>query len=380
MSTIYISEFGGFDAALKANRRPGTRFILGPGTYSTKGAWAFQEFDFCMLAPECSIEGDPNGGTLLELVEPVDSYTVGNILQEPRYYEVLTGGARKVGNSNSITVRNLTIETLNSNYWPVVGLHVWTNQATIQGICVLNCWGHKSFIGQCREGFGIIVNNPSVQTLNGNFGGHLITDCTVYASPKYEYSNDLYVTGIYLGCYTDPVATLMLSVVHNCRVVGRSNARVHCGYGFNCRVEFVDCVGYYCDSLFFTDTGFGEYVRIKYCTGFDLIRAFELMLGKEAFWRDIEVKDSTFCFRNVASHNWVQAVLLRAGLDAESPSERPIEDVRFLNCRFSSPNQTNSSQGRARGPMIQPVTFLNCTWVGNWSPPVYQNGAQPWII
>ena len=366
--TVRIPAGDQFDHALRSNRRPGTRFVLDPGVHVTKGAWAFEEWDCCMLAPECEIVGDRSTIALSNSpATKVDGKVAG-------YYEVLTAGARTKDHSDRISVRDVTIQCAKLDRNPVIGFHAWSSRVRLERVNVENVEGYRDHPGPVREGFGIIVNNAAEATVDG---GHEVVDCEVQTVRS---SRDLYVNAVYVG----PVLRenpMLFSRVARVRAVSFG---AHAAFGLNDRTTFTDCDAHGFDRVFFSDTGSGSDVTMERIFASRCRWALSLEAQKETDSRErIVLRDSKFLF--VSGSGWSQAVLLVDAMNAGVPAGAVMRDIGVSGCQFVA-GGINASKGRSRGPRIGAVRSAGNTWTGpsgdefkTWNDPVLQDGAAPWL-
>lgn len=234
---------GEIDNVLKAYRYP-CRFILQPGDYTTRGIWNFiTNFDGCMLPPQSELIGAGSQVTTLKLLNPVTS-TAGSGLYPQ--YAVLTGGNRISGSNVLPATRSkVTGLTIDCTYnMPIIGLQLWTTNATVEDVVVTNVWGDWN---TTWEGFGILINNSG--NINKIDGGHSIKNCKVYVKAG------AYATGLYVGCVERSVP-LEHSVVENCKVLCYDiGVLPHAAYGINSQTTIKNCESYGFDYAIFNDTG-----------------------------------------------------------------------------------------------------------------------------
>ena len=248
MSNLVINIPAGsnIDRYLKNHRNPGTIFVLEEGVYFTSGMYGFADFDYCALAPQCSLLGVSSLRTFLKLVDPV----MGQ--KDLAYTEILTGGARTSGTCSSLTIRGLTILSLPSTIHSV-GVHIWGSGVTMSDVVVRGVSGKRS-LPYPNEGFGILINSPAVLTGQTN-GGNMIRECGVVIS-----SPNTYVCGIYVGVEKKTAEGMVGSILVPSNIV---DCYVHCfgsgenctAFGLNDRVNFNRCSAIGCEGFFFSDTG-----------------------------------------------------------------------------------------------------------------------------
>lgn len=365
---------GSLDGHLTAYRNPGTEFILLPGEYYTRGAFAFPEHDLCMLAPECSLIGAGSDRTTIELVNEATSHNG----KPTQYVEVLTGGARTRYGSVHLRFEGFTVDPLIN--MPVVALHAWTSRATIRDVVVRSVCGSRTWAGPVKEGFGILVNNAA--TPDPVDGGHVIEDCTVYATGytadpiEGPAAAENYVTGIFVGCPKRYPVPMLQSCVRRCRVVGLDigSGATHAGFAANAMTQLDDCEAWHVRRAMFCDTGPVENVTINRLRAHGIEWALDLRVAESGHYRRfIDVRDSEFYFAADPHGGWNQAVLLA---DETGRPETVIEHVRFDRCRFVSA-APQASEGRLRG-LVRNVSFRSCEWVGSgdWRMVVLQDGAK----
>ena len=354
MPTIHIPP-GPIDQWLRTYRDPGTEFRLGHGHYTTRGAWAFEQHDCCMVAPGCALIGSGPSTTIH--CETPDLSVAGKTAV---YLEALTGGSRS-GESESVRFEGFRLET--KSPVPVVGVHTWSSRAIIRSVRVDGIWGDRNRPAP-NEGFGLIANNCGAPCSDLVDGGNLIEDCEVHVYGQY-------VTGCYCGIVERAGCALTASVVRRVRVFS-TGTESHAGYGINDRTHIEDCESHGFRRAVFSDTGPGRDSRIArmFATACEWAVEFRAMTESDTRQR-LRVSDSTFLFQQETA--WSQALLIE---DATFNGEMWMGPVEFERCTFHS-LALNRSQGRLRGSRISGVEFRDCRWgPGPWEAPVVQSGAQ----
>lgn len=360
---------GDLDQALRNNRNPGTVFSLSEGTYTTQGAFAFESNDVCMLAPGCSIVGRGRNRTIIKALN-VDT-KMGGV--DTKYAELLTGGARTKGTSDSLSMEGFTLDCTAVKV-PTVGIHLWTSRGTVADVAVVGIWGSRAWAGPVKEGFGVLINNAADNTVHG---GHAVSNVDVLVSrasvAKIGYESvENYTTAVYVGCEESVNTSLLFSAVRHVRVVADGPA--HAGYGLGSNLVIANCEAHGFTRAIFCDTGNSRDVMIGQFRAKNCAWAMDLRTVEEGNIRDrILVEDSKFVFKPGA--DWVQALLL------ESVDGSYINYVELRNCEFVAQG-VQASKGRSKGTGVGFVGVRNCSWLTTvnvpWQDPVIQNGAQPW--
>lgn len=352
---------GPLDPVLRANRQPGTQFRLGDGVYTTRGAFAFEHLDCCMLAPECTLTGLGPHRTRIVATD-VDIEVNGSVAH---YVEVLTGGTRSTGSCAHLAMSGFTLDCSNTDV-PTVGIHTWSRDVQLSNLRVEGVVGWRTWHGPRKEGFGIVVNNAGTDTMDG--GVHL-RDCTVVTRTLTGEEN--YCTGIYAGIITRNRPNFH-NTVRRCRVVAPS--RAHAAFGFNDNTRFEDCEDIGVRRSFFCDTGPSIDVGITRHRSQGCEWALDLRMPSHHFARRrITVADSLFVFTPDVSR-WAQALLLDAQDDAV------IERVTLEKCTFVAMG-ANASKGRMHGKNVRHIHEKSCTWIPHtpdtpWQDPIQQVGAE----
>jgi len=348
MTTIEIPPGECIDPYLREFREPGTTFVLGVGEYTTRGCFDFPDHDLCMLAPGTKLIGAGINSTILNGTEP----TMLHGGKPTGYAEILTGGARTSGESNSIVVRDLSI--IAPSDITSVGVHLWTTQAIVEDVVAYNIFGDRGATGPVKEGFGILVNNSA--GLAGVDGGHRVSRCRA-ALAATDIEN--YTTAIFVGCVSR--GPMLRSRIENCVVLAKD---AHAGYAFNDRTTIANCEVVGCRRAIFVDTG---PVRDSHIRGLDASRvAWALDLRGTGERRGITLRDSTFDFRAV--DGWAQGILI-----SDDDSGAAASGVHVAGCTFLAPVEGRASKARLRGKKVSDFTEAGNLWIGGWEAPVIQN-------
>lgn len=365
MKNIKIQAGDDLDQALKSNREPGTEFRLSPGVHRTRGAFGFPEFDFCMLAPECTLAGAEPNKTVISVEKPL--LYVG--LNFTGYLECFTGGARTKGESTHITMRDLTLD-LTQVHLPTVGLHIWSSRPTLENIRVKEVKGYRNWPTKPNEGFGILVNNSFYEREVG--GGARVEGCYT-EHPTLEDNGtqfENYSTGIYVG-YVRGAAPLLTSKVEGCSTSGLD---YHCGFAFNDHTDLLNCETHGARRAIFGDTGHVRCSTVKRLKAYDVGWALEFqdsVLGNRR--HAIVIEESRFQFRHI--DGWAQGILVVA-----ENTHSTTEGVHVTCCTFIKPEVDGSlSKGRSRGAGARAIISSDNLWIGPWKTAECQTGAQPWV-
>lgn len=368
MRTINIPP-GALDYFLRAHREPGTTFVLEAGVYWTSGCFRFDDVDLCMVAPGCRIVGAGSSLTTIEVRDPVMSH--GG--RPTQYYEALTGGARTTGQSQSISLVGFTLRL--DPIAPCIGIHLWTSNAVVVDVRVLDVFGSRTHSGPVREGFGILINNAAQQSVDG---GHHLKSCAVLPAETRDGAEN-YTTGIYVGAVSRASSRMLPSIVNQCSVVGHTLARAHAAYAANALTTFTACYAWGCVRAFFCDTGVIHDVLIQRMHARQIQWALDLRVAQPGDTRRfITLRESDFEFQPATPASWAQAVLLAD--ETPSPGGTSIEHVEIIDSKFYAPRSHSLlSKGRCRGNVTQ-VIESGCLWAGPWRDPELQHGAAPWEV
>ncbi len=319
---IRVRDAREFDDVL---RRKGVhRFLLHPGAYETRGAWAFPERDFANLGANCELIGMAGSfATTIRLASDYEKSVATPTGSVPAIYvEAVIAGAR-VGRSDHLRIEGITFDCTCD--LPVVGLHIFSSRAQLRDVRVTHLWGDWI---KTLESFGILINNCQKPALNG---GHVLEDCRVeHVRPG------AYITGIYCGV-VDTGVPIELSHLSRCWVnspIPASGKRSHAAYAANLRTRLVGCHADGFDRWFFCDTGDVADVLIDGCTGSFSYCAVDLP-GKHADNNPIRkrsnirmVNCSFDCLQPSADH----AILLNAQDLSPGSDVFPVEDVSIDGC------------------------------------------------
>jgi len=350
-TTIEIPEGVFLDPYLKANRDSGTIFRLQAGNYYTRGCFDFPEHDLCMLAPGCSIVGETGESIIM-----LDDAVLEHDGKPTGYTEVLTAGARTKGSSVSVVVSGVVIKCSHYPTVPTVGLHVWSSQAMVSNVMVVDLFGDRDATTPVREGFGILVN-PGAYSL-GPDGGNFVKGCRV---DLLKTAKENYCTAIFIGGSKREGVPLLRSHIRVCQTIASDG---HAAFAMNDRTSISDCEAVGFRRAVFVDTGPVRDCRIERLDAGDCGWALDLRGTSER--RGILVKDSSFSFR--AIDGWAQAILL-----SDDDSGAYVDGVAIDGCTFIAPSDRGrASKARLRGKNVEPFTERNNTWVGNWELPVIQ--------
>lgn len=360
MTTLHLAP-GDLDIALKTHRSPGTRFVLGPGIYTTRGGFGFPDLDLCMLAPNCELVGAGATLTTIRLLDPVVVHQ-----QSPTgYVEVLTGGARTTGSSSHLCMAGFTLD-LSGTTVPMVGIHLWTSRARLHDVKVVGVAGSRTHPGPVKEGFGILVNSAAGADVDG---GHQVDSCAVHLA---HVAGENYTTAIFVGCPRRSIP-LLRSTIRQSVCVARGG---HAAYAANDHTDIIDCESHGFIRCFFCDTGPIRETTMRRMFADDVQWAIDVRVGTPGDERrGIVVEESTFVFFAPDS-GWVQAVL---AADETAEGGTPLDDIQFVNCRFVARKESNkASKGRTSGKRTRAIAMTNCRWVGPWESPVIQKDAEAW--
>ncbi len=320
---IRVRDAREFDDVL---RRPGVhRFVLLPGTYETRGAWAFPERDFCSLGANCQLIGlAGSNATTIRLALDFESRVATPTGPVPaQTVEVFIAGSRS-GRSDHLKIEGITFDC--DCPLPVVGVHAFTSRAHLRDVRVVRLWGDWN---KTLESFGILVNNCKSPILNG---GHVIEDCRVE-----QVRPGTYITGLYCGV-VDTGVPLETSHIVRCWVRSEippgTTKRSHAAFAANLRTRIVGCQSEGFARWFFCDTGDVADLVIDGCGGSFSYCAIDLpgvsspqnLIRKRS---NIRIVNSTFdCLQPSSNH----AILLLAQDGSPGSDQFNIEDVSIDRC------------------------------------------------
>jgi hypothetical protein len=354
---------GDLDQTLRNNRIPGTTFVLEEGTYTTQGGFAFESCDLCVLAPGCGLMGRGKDRTYIK-VSNVDT-KVGN--DDARYSEVLTGGARTKGSSDSLMLEGFTLD-LSAVKVPTVGIHLYTSRASVRDVAIVGVWGSRDWPGKVKEGFGLLINNAAEARVDGGHSVHGV-EVVVRGTPGENYT-----TAVYVGCDLRINIPLLFSEVRHTKAVAVGVA--HAGYGIGNNLIMVNCEAHGFIRAIFCDTESSQDVLINAFRGMGCLWAMDLRTVQEGNVRArILIEDSKFVFKDTVEYN--QALRL------EAADGSYISDVELRRCEFMA-NSSLTSKGRSNGNGVGPVTERACAWLTKpdgvpWQVPTIQSGAAQWL-
>ncbi|MGE4179674.1 MAG: hypothetical protein AB7J34_07590 [Limisphaerales bacterium] len=311
-------------------RRPGPhRFVLLPGTYETRGAWAFPERDFCSLGADSQLIGLAGSeATTIRLARDFESQVATPAGPVPaQTVEVFIAGSRG-GQSSHLRIEGITLDC--ACPLPVVGLHAFTSRASLRDVRVVRLWGDWD---KRLESFGILVNNCKAGTTNG---GHVIEDCRVE-----QIRPGTYITGIYCGV-VDTGVPIETSHIVRCRVRSEippgTVKRSHAGFASNLNTRLAGCQAHGFARWFFCDTGDVADLVIDGCGGSFSYCAVDLpgvstpqnRIRKRS---NVRIVNSTFdCLQPSSNH----AILLLAQDGSPAADQFDIEDLSVSRCTVRS--------------------------------------------
>jgi hypothetical protein len=248
-SPLRIANASEFDDIFK-KYRDDTRFILHPGTYYTRGAWAFDGLDYCNLGAGCELIGAGSKVTEIRLAADFED-TVGG--QPATYIETFIAGSRS---GASAYVRVEGVSFVCDCGLPSSGLHTYSTSAQIKDVAVRGIGGDWNTM---IEAFGILCNKAPLSPVHGNCR---IDGCEVSS----EGGN--YATCIYLGI-TSSTGVIMGSAIVDCVVTSPEAAgapkQTHAAYSANEKTVIQGCRSSGTDRFFFCDTGPVRDVQIIGC-------------------------------------------------------------------------------------------------------------------
>lgn len=371
---IRVADARDFDRLLHQYRRD-TLFQLLPGTYETRGAWAFAEHDFCNLGDGCGLVGLE--GPVVTTLRLADDYerqvatAAGN--RPAQKIEMLLAGSRCAAAAGN-RIEGLTIDARGGRHadgttLPTVALHVFASRSVLRNLEVLGVDGKWE---GANEGFGILVNNCG--DTRPRPGGHLIEDCRVECLPG------SYVTGLYCGVThpaesnpPEPSQVVRCSVTAPWAVTGR---HAHAAFAANAATTFSDCAAAGFDRFFFCDTGSVADVVIERCRGEFGYCAVDLPgpVGPQnpiLHRKNILVRDSTFTATNPRSDH---VVLLNAQDGSPGSATFPIQNLKFDGCVVVSDNPGVTFYAvSVKAAKASAVRIVDCTLparrqLGVWDP------------
>ena len=371
---LFVGDADAFDTQLRRHRRD-TTFVLHPGTFETRGAWAFAEFDFCTLGDGCGLVGlEGAGRTILRLADDYENrVATPRGLVPAQKIEMIIAGSRG-GRAQRIRLEGLTLDTRGGKHasgpsLPTVAVHVFASDSVLRDLKVLEVDGHWA---GANEGFGILVNNCGDASVKP--GGHRIESCRV------ECRAGAYVTGLYCGVTRlRPDADVTPSTVHDCQVMAPwaiQGKHAHAALAANTSTTFTHCTGEGFDRFFFCDTGSIDDILLKDCRGFFGYCAIDLpgpvgpgnpILHRQNF----QVRD---CVLTAAYPHADHVVLLNAQDGSEGSKAFPVHNIAVQGCVVSSDNPgvafyaVSVKAARTSGVRITGCTLPPHRQLGIWPP------------
>lgn len=363
-----------FDAVLRLHRKD-TVFLLHPGTYETRGAWAFAQHDFCSIGDGCGLVGlGGSAQTTLRLAHACEHRVHTQRGPVPaQKFEMIIAGSRS-GRAENIRIEGLTIDARGGQHaggaaLATVALHVFANRSTLKDLRVL---GVAGIWEGANEGFGILVNNCGDATLKP--GGHQIESCHV------ECLSGAYVTGLYCGVTRpQPNTDVEPSTVHDCHVVApwaHQGKHAHAAFAANTSTTFSACTGEGFDRFFFCDTGSIDTILLKDCRGFFGYCAIDLpgpvgpgnpILHRQNF----QVRDCSFTAVHPRADH---VVLLNAQDGSEGSKAFPVHNIAIQGCTVRSDNPgvafyaVSVKAARTSGVRVTGCTLPANRQLGVWPP------------
>jgi len=312
-----------FDRIFQENRGP-TLFLLAPGTYFTRGAWAFAEENFAIIDPNSSIIG-VGGSEATRITLGVDYEGTVNG-QDATYIEALIGGNSGQA-SDQMGFGGFTLDLSDADAAvPVSGIHAYSSGCTIADVRVVGVTGEWG----AAEGFGLLVNEAK----GGRGGGSKIVRCRVEATDE----EDTYVTGIYLGSLFTGGAPNAIEDCHASYKGTPVGKRAHAGFAANENTTVRGCTSAGFDRFLFCDTGNVGDLDVSGCRAEYGYCAIDLPAPASAnnrieYRRRIRVSGCTF-LNAFPSTDHAIGILLQDKTDGNRQVK--LEDVDVYGCRFSS--------------------------------------------
>lgn len=349
---------GQIDDFLKRYRNP-CRFILGSGTYTTRGIWNFfPNFDGCMLPPGAELIGA--GSQLTELKFQNTVNTVNN--SPAQYHNLLTAGNRtsgsKVSPANFCKISGITLDC--ETNLPTIGIQVWSSNVIIEDVIVKNISG--TFKTR-MEGFGILVNNSGNET--DSDGGHVLRDCRVYTK------QNSYVTAIYVGCLKrkNPLET---SIIENCKSLcyfSSGSNHSHAAFGINSNLIMNNCESYGFDNVIFNDTGDSENVQINNGMFKNVGYAFMVLRANDSGWnrKNIKARNAFIQFSNV-KYDHVAALVCDDQSSTKNMST--MKNIILENCIIENPTAASFYYGSVNGNRFEKIGIVDSILPKNNKGPV----------
>lgn len=372
MNTINVPAGASLDPYLHLHRDP-TRFVLGPGEYTTSGAWGFKDpaLDCCMVPPGSTLEGAGSNRTIIRFQRPVEPASP--------YFEALTGGSRS-GASTSVTLQGFTLD-VSASPAPVVALHLWSDEPRALDICVVGVWGDRTPRAPRApsEGFGILLNRAPVSRRDG---GGLIDGCRVVAGRHpTDPSRENYTCAFYLGIAQRRDVPIVRSRLVDCRATGPRAAGVHAAFASNDFTEMTDCAS---DDSFirgwFCDVNGAEDLRVSSCHFESSYAGIDLESGSaDAKWRRVSLTDCEFTLNGDPGADHVVAMVLN-DLTATRPQAGQVAEfrnVRMKRCRLNNRSAGRGFLASLSGSHTTDCGMSDCELVGRWDPPVRCTGVAP---
>lgn len=257
---LRVMDADDFDAVLK-KYRSNTRFVLQPGTYYTRGCWAFGDCDYCNLGADCELIGSGSAVTTIKLAEDYAD-KVGT--SPAVYMETFIAGSRS-DRSDRLVIEGILFDATCAGL-PSSGLHTYSTGCRIEDVRVIGIRGDwTKMIGQQVgiEAFGILQNRSPNSPVHG---GCRILGCRVDV-PAGEYATAIFCGIVSTAPLKDDITQ---SVMRDCIATSSqapTGKQSHASFACNMMTLMDSCTSFGFDRFFFCDTGEVSDVQIRNCVG-----------------------------------------------------------------------------------------------------------------
>lgn len=308
---VIIPSGRSIDAYLRRLRH-NTDFILQSGDYWSCGGAAFAEYDFCMVAPGCSLTGavDSIGGPVSTIHFSDGGYsTVGT-----QQFECLTAGSRS-GRSDRVSVESVVLQCPTSpqtRELGLVGLHVWSDSGIVRNVTIDGVCGTRRIGGGQREGFGLLVNASGAPDVVGGFDVDRVRVTARDPVDSGTKDDENYVTGLFVGLKRLSGAPDTRNRVSCCTVSNAGTRPAHAAFAFYDDVDASGITnrGHFSRSIF-CDTGGGRGVHIRGAYLNAAAVAVDLSGGLGDYWYDFVMERSRITLTPGARNPYAAVLVLK---------------------------------------------------------------------
>lgn len=318
-----VADANGFDRIFRSHYQRPTCFRLHPGTYFTRGPWAFPGQNYVHFGGGSSLLGSGSAVTRLVLTDPVLE-TNGT----PRPDTSVMWIGKPYGTDCNLRVEGITLHanagTLGSLVYPD-GIRIFGSEVVLRDVVVTGLRGRYPDPANPNdpgfEAFGFLLNN--VPVAGSSDGGALIEDCAVRDCVPGTYVNAFSVG--YVGSPPD----LRRSLVQRCHAqLGRDN---HAAFTV-CRSTTVrDCTASGVRNGIYNDTGEVEGLLVDGCD-IQTHYAAVYFVGMQAIApkRNARIINSAFNYQPITNLPGIGVALIdQAGA--------AFENVVVEGCTFQTP-------------------------------------------